>query len=58
MKSLGFYEADMRRLFVMEGLAMGIGGSVLGAMLGALLTLRSGRSSLPTHKAMIRSKSA
>lgn len=43
MKSLGFYEKDMRRLFVMEGLAMGIGGSVLGAILGALLTVALGQ---------------
>ena len=43
MKSLGFYERDMRRLFVMEGLAMGIGGSVLGAILGALLTVALGQ---------------
>lgn len=38
MKSLGFPEADMRRLFVMEGCAMGLGGSLLGAALGAVLT--------------------
>ncbi len=43
MKSLGFYEKDMRRLFVMEGLAMGIGGSILGAILGALLTVALGQ---------------
>lgn len=42
MKSLGFYEADMRRLFVMEGLVMGVGGSVLGALLGAGLTVLLG----------------
>jgi lipoprotein-releasing system permease protein len=38
MKSLGFPEADMRRLFVMEGCAMGLGGSLMGAVLGAVLT--------------------
>jgi lipoprotein-releasing system permease protein len=43
MKSLGFYEKDMRRLFVIEGLAMGIGGSVLGAALGTLLTVLLGQ---------------
>ncbi len=43
MKSLGFYEADMRRLFVLEGLAMGVGGSILGAILGALLTIALGQ---------------
>ncbi|MEM1284567.1 MAG: ABC transporter permease [Pseudomonadota bacterium] len=43
MKSLGFYEGDMRRLFVMEGLAMGIAGSLVGAALGVLLTIALGQ---------------
>ena len=34
MKSLGFPEADMRRLFLLEGLAIGGAGSALGWMLG------------------------
>jgi lipoprotein-releasing system permease protein len=34
MKSLGFPEADMRRLFLLEGLAIGSGGSALGWLLG------------------------
>ena len=34
MKSLGFAEADMRRLFLLEGVAIGAAGSLLGWMLG------------------------
>lgn len=34
MKSLGFPEADMRRLFLLEGLAIGGAGSALGWALG------------------------
>ncbi|RUT93364.1 ABC transporter permease, partial [Mesorhizobium sp. USDA-HM6] len=34
MKSLGFPEADMRRLFLLEGMAIGAGGSALGWVLG------------------------
>ncbi|APO78684.1 ABC transporter permease FtsX-like protein (plasmid) [Rhizobium etli 8C-3] len=34
MKSLGFAEADMRRLFLLEGIAIGAGGSALGWLLG------------------------
>ncbi|WP_353643000.1 ABC transporter permease [Mesorhizobium sp. WSM2239] len=34
MKSLGFGEADMRRLFLLEGVAIGAGGSMLGWLLG------------------------
>ncbi|MER8749313.1 ABC transporter permease [Mesorhizobium sp. M1050] len=34
MKSLGFPEADMRRLFLLEGVAIGAGGSALGWVLG------------------------
>jgi lipoprotein-releasing system permease protein len=34
MKSLGFAEADMRRLFLLEGVAIGAGGSALGWLLG------------------------
>ncbi|WP_331371488.1 ABC transporter permease [Sinorhizobium chiapasense] len=38
MKSLGFSEADMRRLFVLEGLAIGGAGSLLGWVLGFSIT--------------------
>lgn len=38
LKSLGFRAADMRRLFLMEGVAMGLAGSVLGWGLGYGLT--------------------
>ncbi|MEX2744444.1 ABC transporter permease [Rhizobium mongolense] len=34
MKSLGFAEADMQRLFLLEGVAIGAGGSALGWLLG------------------------
>ena len=34
MKSLGFPERDMRRLFLLEGVAIGLGGSALGWALG------------------------
>ena len=34
MKSLGFLEADMRRLFLLEGVAIGAAGSALGWLLG------------------------
>ncbi|RWK05914.1 ABC transporter permease [Mesorhizobium sp.] len=34
MKSLGFPEADMRRMFLLEGVAIGSAGSVLGWLLG------------------------
>lgn len=34
LKSLGFTEPDMRRLFVLEGMIFGVGGSVLGWLLG------------------------
>lgn len=39
LKSLGFREADMRRLFLLEGLAIGIAGSVLGWTVGFGLSL-------------------
>lgn len=38
LKSLGFVEADMRRLFLLEGLAIGLAGSVLGWALGYSLS--------------------
>jgi lipoprotein-releasing system permease protein len=44
MKSLGFPEADMRRLFVMEGLAMGWADRCSALSLGAVLTYLLGRS--------------
>jgi lipoprotein-releasing system permease protein len=34
MKSLGFAEADMRRLFLLEGVSIGTAGSALGWLLG------------------------
>ncbi|MFN4089385.1 MAG: ABC transporter permease [Alphaproteobacteria bacterium] len=37
MKSLGFAEADMRRLFVIEGMAIGAAGSAAGWALGFAL---------------------
>jgi len=38
MKSLGFSRADMQSLFVIEGVAIGAAGSVLGCALGFALT--------------------
>ncbi|RKQ67864.1 ABC transporter permease [Oceanibaculum indicum] len=38
MKSLGFTQGDMQWLFMMEGLAIGLTGSLLGWMLGFTLT--------------------
>lgn len=38
LKSLGFRAADMRRLFLIEGLAMGLAGSVFGWGIGYGLT--------------------
>ncbi|MER9253570.1 ABC transporter permease [Mesorhizobium sp. M0598] len=38
MKSLGFPESDMRRLFLLEGVAIGAAGSVLGGVLGFSMT--------------------
>ncbi|AFL51249.1 lipoprotein-releasing system permease protein [Sinorhizobium fredii] len=38
MKSLGFREADMRRLFLLEGVAIGVAGSALGWLLGFSMT--------------------
>lgn len=34
LKSLGFTQGDMRRLFLVEGLALGLGGSALGWVMG------------------------
>lgn len=42
LKSLGFAEADMRRLFLIEGLAIGAAGSVLGWIVGYGLCLALG----------------
>ena len=39
LKSLGFREADMRRLFLVEGLAIGVAGSILGWGVGFGLSL-------------------
>ncbi len=39
LKSLGFREADMRRLFLVEGLAIGTAGSILGWAVGFGLSL-------------------
>ncbi|MBO6719368.1 MAG: ABC transporter permease [Rhizobiaceae bacterium] len=38
MKSLGFSQTDMQRMFVLEGLAIGAAGSALGWLLGFGLT--------------------
>ncbi|MEY9626206.1 ABC transporter permease [Sinorhizobium fredii] len=38
MKSLGFREADMRHLFLLEGVAIGAAGSALGWLLGFFMT--------------------
>jgi lipoprotein-releasing system permease protein len=37
LKSLGFTQGNMRRLFLIEGLALGFAGSVIGWLLGFLL---------------------
>ncbi|MHC1547654.1 ABC transporter permease [Phyllobacterium sp. K27] len=37
LKSLGFPEQDMRRLFLLEGVAIGAGGSAIGWVLGFVL---------------------
>ncbi|HEY7646731.1 MAG TPA: ABC transporter permease [Hyphomicrobiales bacterium] len=37
MKSLGFPEGDMRRIFLLEGLAIGAAGSLAGWLLGLLM---------------------
>ncbi len=37
LKSLGFTQGNMRRLFLIEGLALGFAGSVVGWLLGFLL---------------------
>jgi lipoprotein-releasing system permease protein len=42
LKSLGFREADMRRLFLVEGLAIGVAGSILGWAVGFGLSLLLG----------------
>jgi lipoprotein-releasing system permease protein len=39
LKSLGFREADMRRLFLVEGLAIGMAGSILGWGVGFGLSM-------------------
>ncbi|MBQ0823630.1 ABC transporter permease [Microvirga terrae] len=39
LKSLGFTQANMRRLFLIEGLALGLAGSVVGWAIGLLLCL-------------------
>jgi lipoprotein-releasing system permease protein len=43
LKSLGFSEADMRRLFLIEGLSIGAAGSALGWAVGLGLTLALSR---------------
>lgn len=37
LKSIGFHARDVQRIFVLEGLAMGVAGSVVGLLLGAVL---------------------
>jgi lipoprotein-releasing system permease protein len=39
MKSLGFAEAEMRRIFLLEGVAIGTAGSLVGWLIGFLLVL-------------------
>lgn len=39
LKSLGFTETDMRRLFLLEGLVLGAGGSLIGWAVGFALCL-------------------
>jgi lipoprotein-releasing system permease protein len=39
LKSLGFGQGDIRRIFLIEGLVIGAAGSVLGSVLGYLITL-------------------
>lgn len=43
LKSLGFPARDIRLLFLLEGLAMGVAGAALGAALGYAMTLGLGR---------------
>lgn len=38
MKSMGFAEADVRTIFLLEGLALGAIGAVIGCVLGLVLT--------------------
>jgi lipoprotein-releasing system permease protein len=38
MKSMGFAEADIRSIFLLEGLALGAIGAIIGCVLGLLLT--------------------
>lgn len=42
LKSLGFGQGDIRRIFLIEGLIIGVAGSVLGSVLGYLITLGLG----------------
>lgn len=42
LKSLGFREADIRTIFLIESLALGLAGCVLGWVLGAALTVLLG----------------
>ena len=44
LKSLGFRERDMRRLFLIEGLAIGMVGSLLGWLVGLACAPHSPRS--------------
>jgi lipoprotein-releasing system permease protein len=37
MKSMGFHPRDLRRIFLLEGIIVGLGGSVLGELLGLVL---------------------
>jgi lipoprotein-releasing system permease protein len=43
MKSMGFHARDLRRIFLLEGLIVGVLGSGLGVLLGMLLMEVLGR---------------
>jgi lipoprotein-releasing system permease protein len=48
MKSLGLKQAVVRRIFVVEALAIGVGGALLGWVLGYALTIGLGSIELRT----------
>jgi lipoprotein-releasing system permease protein len=46
MKSMGFHAGDIQNVFVVEGLILGLGGSVFGLLLGAVFMYGLGRIEL------------